>query len=78
MRRHDFEPGKLVVGIVLLGGCLAYLAAVRGWWHFPSYLILPALAVGFCLAGLVSSLTYAVRRHRARGTDPVERGRVRG
>ncbi|MEV5506388.1 hypothetical protein [Streptomyces orinoci] len=51
---------------------MAYLAAARGWWHFPSYLILPLLGVGFCVAGLVSSLTYAVRRHRARDAEPAE------
>ncbi|GHG65580.1 hypothetical protein [Streptomyces griseocarneus] len=69
MWRHDFEPGKVVVGLVLIGGCLAYLAAAGGWWHFPSYLLLPVMAVGFCVAGTVSSLVFAVRRHRARGTD---------
>lgn len=70
MRRHDFEPGKLVVGLVLLGGCAAYLAAAHGSWHFPAYALLPVLAAGFCLAGLVSFLAFVVRRARARGTDP--------
>lgn len=69
MWRHDFEPGKVVVGLVLIGGCLAYLAAADGWWHFPSYLLLPVMVAGFCVAGAVSSLAYAIRRHRARGTD---------
>ncbi|GGP60653.1 hypothetical protein [Streptomyces abikoensis] len=69
MARHDFEPGRLVIGLVLLGGGLAYLAAADGRWHIPSYLLLPVLAGGFCLAGLVSSLTFSVRRRRARLTD---------
>ncbi|MFI1970414.1 hypothetical protein [Streptomyces cinnamoneus] len=70
MPRHDFDPGKLVLGLVLLGGCAAYLAAAAGWWHFPSYAVLPALAAGFCLAGVASALAYAVRRRRSRGPDP--------
>ncbi|MFI1796791.1 hypothetical protein ACH427_05435 [Streptomyces sp. NPDC020379] len=76
MRRHEFEPGKVVVGLVLLGGCFAYLALAHGTWHFPSYALLPALGIGFCAAGLVSSLTFALRRHRARGgdsPDPLDR-----
>ncbi|MEU3756009.1 hypothetical protein AB0H17_25125 [Streptomyces olivoreticuli] len=72
MRRHEFEPGKLVVGLVLLGGCFAYLAMAHGSWHFPAYAVLPALGIGFCVAGLVSSLAFAVRRHRTRGGDAAE------
>ncbi|MFC5723874.1 hypothetical protein ACFP1Z_27285 [Streptomyces gamaensis] len=70
MRRHEFEPGKLVVGLVLLGGCAAYLAAARGVWHFPFFALLPALGVGFCAAGAVSFLAYLMRRRRSRGTEP--------
>ncbi|MBB4891798.1 hypothetical protein FHS39_000798 [Streptomyces olivoverticillatus] len=73
MRRHDFDPGRLVLGLVLLGGCLAYLAAARGWWHFPAYLLLPVLAGGLCVAGVASSLTLVVRRRRA---DRGEGGRA--
>ncbi|MFE5869988.1 hypothetical protein ACFQ6V_15255 [Streptomyces roseifaciens] len=64
MRRHDFEPGKLVVGLVLLGCAVAYLGAARGDLHFPSYVLLPVLAAGFCLAGVVSSIAFTVRRRK--------------
>ncbi|MBZ4323125.1 hypothetical protein [Streptomyces huiliensis] len=74
MRRHEFEPGKLVVGLVLLGGGLAYLAAAAGRWHFPAFVLLPALVGGLCLAGAVSSVGFLVRRHRAaRAGKRVER-----
>ncbi|GAA0484292.1 hypothetical protein ABZ951_29155 [Streptomyces sp. NPDC046215] len=69
MRRHEFEPGKLVVGLVLLACGGAYLAAAHGSWHFPAFVLLPVLGAGFCVAGLVSSLALVVRRHRARGGD---------
>ncbi|MEH6377615.1 hypothetical protein V7793_25250 [Streptomyces sp. KLMMK] len=64
MRRHDFEPGKLVVGLVLLGCAVAYLGAARGDLHFPSYVLLPVLGAGFCLAGVVSSVAFTLRRKK--------------
>ncbi|MEV4442508.1 hypothetical protein AB0K09_26560 [Streptomyces sp. NPDC049577] len=66
--RHDFEPGKLIVGLVLLGGGLAYLAAADGRLHFPAYALLPALVAGLCLGGAASTLTFTLR-HRARRSD---------
>ncbi|KNB51562.1 hypothetical protein [Streptomyces caatingaensis] len=66
MRRHDFEPGRLIVGLVLLGGGLAYLLEAAGRWHFPAYALLPALVGGLCLAGAVPSVTYLVRRRGGR------------
>ncbi|MBH1935983.1 hypothetical protein I5Q34_17195 [Streptomyces sp. AV19] len=70
MRRHDFEPGRLVVGLVLLGGGLAYLLEAAGRWHFPAYALLPALVGGLCLGGAVPSIGYLVRRRRGgRGVE---------
>ncbi|MER5782115.1 hypothetical protein ABT104_10385 [Streptomyces mobaraensis] len=65
MRRHEFEPGKLIIGLVLVAGGLAYLAAAAGRWHFPAFALLPALVGGLCLAGAASSVGFLVRRHRA-------------
>ncbi|MGI5339573.1 hypothetical protein ACQEVS_20365 [Streptomyces sp. CA-181903] len=74
MRRHEFEPGKLIIGLVLVGGGLAYLAAAAGRWRFPAFALLPALVGGLCLAGATSSVGFLIRRHRAaRARGPVER-----
>ncbi|MEW2575879.1 hypothetical protein [Streptomyces syringium] len=73
MRRHDFEPGKLVIGLVLLGGCAAYLAAAAGRWHFPAYVLLPALGIALCVSGMVSALAVSVRRRRELGAEPGDR-----
>ncbi|GHC58939.1 hypothetical protein [Streptomyces cinnamoneus] len=73
MPRHEFDPGRLVLGLVMLGGCLAYLAAARGWWHFPSYVLLPVMVAGLCAAGVVSFLAYVLRRRRGRAADPDDR-----
>ncbi|WP_171172033.1 hypothetical protein [Streptomyces sp. I05A-00742] len=76
MRRHEFEPGKLILGLVLLGGGLAYLAAAAGRWRFPAFVLLPTLVGGLCLAGAVSFLGFLVRRHRARGRRRAEERRT--
>ncbi|MEV0261686.1 hypothetical protein AB0I49_10115 [Streptomyces sp. NPDC050617] len=73
MRRHEFEPGKIVVGLIFLGGCAMYLAMAAGLWHFPAYALLPAMGMGFIAAGLVSSLAFGIRRRGGRGGDPEER-----
>ncbi|MEV4434666.1 hypothetical protein [Streptomyces sp. NPDC049555] len=64
--RHDFEPGKLVAGLVLLAASVLCLGDMAGWWWFPSYALLPGIVAGFCLAGVVTSLSLTVRRHRNR------------
>ncbi|WP_372408967.1 hypothetical protein [Streptomyces luteireticuli] len=66
MRRHDFEPGRLIVGLVMLGGGLAYLLNAAGRWPFPAYALVPALVGGLCLGGAVPGIAYLVGRRRGR------------
>lgn len=66
MRRHDFEPGRLIVGLVMLGGGPAYLLEATGRWHFPAYALLPALVGGLCLGGAVPSIRYLMYKHGGR------------
>lgn len=66
MKRHAFEPGKLLAGLVVLGVGLAYGLDAAGEWDLPPLAPLPVTMGGLCLAGLVSALAFGVRRHRAR------------
>ncbi|WKX70911.1 hypothetical protein [Streptomyces sp. XD-27] len=66
MRRHPFEPGKLVVGLVLLGVAVVYGVDAAGEWDVPPFAPLVAIPAGLALAALVSILAYALRRARAR------------
>jgi hypothetical protein len=63
--RHEFQPGKLVVGLFLTAGGVAYAGDARGWWDTEWFAIIPVVVVGLCLAGAVASVTHGIRRRRA-------------
>ncbi|GAA2940969.1 hypothetical protein GCM10010446_27750 [Streptomyces enissocaesilis] len=67
--RHEFEPGKLVTGLVLLGTAVAYAGDAGGLWHVPSYVALPALCLGLLVAGTAGWVAYGVRRRAARAAS---------
>ncbi len=67
--RHEFKPGKLITGLVLLGTAVAYAGDVGGLWHVPSYVALPALCLGLLVAGTASWVAYSVRRRAARAAS---------
>ncbi|MEU6662159.1 hypothetical protein [Streptomyces sp. NPDC046821] len=64
MPRHEFQPGKLVAGIVLTVTGALYLGDALGAWAVPWYVVFPLVAGGLCLAGATGTVTYAVRRRR--------------
>ncbi|WP_431043844.1 hypothetical protein ACQUSR_19420 [Streptomyces sp. P1-3] len=66
MRRHPFEPGKLVAGLVLLGVAVVYGVDAAGEWDFPPFAPLVAIPAGLTVAALVSVLAYTLRRARRR------------
>ncbi|MFD8739022.1 hypothetical protein ACFV06_29505 [Streptomyces sp. NPDC059618] len=71
MPRHEFQPGKLVAGLFLTAGGIAYAGGAGGLWVTPWFAIVPVVFVGLCLAGAVASVNHAVRRRR---TDRRPRG----
>ncbi|MBW5484928.1 hypothetical protein [Streptomyces bambusae] len=64
MRRHEFQPGRLLAGLVLMFGGLLYLLDASGEPDVPWFVIVPMTVGGFCLAALVGLVAYAVRRDR--------------
>ncbi|MEU4165759.1 hypothetical protein AB0F46_02585 [Streptomyces sp. NPDC026665] len=64
MPRHEFQPGKLVVGLFLTAGGVAYAGDAGGWWDTEWFAIIPVVVIGLCLAGAVASVNHAVRRRR--------------
>ncbi|MGV9989702.1 hypothetical protein [Streptomyces sp. NPDC003374] len=68
MLRHEFQPGRLVAGIVLTGAGVLYAGDAAGTWQVPWFAAIPLVVGGLCLAGAVGLLGRAVRRHRTART----------
>jgi hypothetical protein len=66
MMRHDFQPGKLVVGVVLLGAAIVFGGDARGLWSVPWFAMAPLVVGGLCLAGATGTIAYALRHRRGR------------
>ncbi|MGG8406985.1 hypothetical protein ACM614_10360 [Streptomyces sp. 12297] len=64
MRRHEFQPGRLLAGLVLLTAGVLYLADASGELDLPWFVIIPMTMGGLSLAALVGLSAYAVRRDR--------------
>ncbi|KPH97342.1 hypothetical protein OV450_5869 [Actinobacteria bacterium OV450] len=64
MRRHEFQPGRLLAGLVLVAAGVLYLLDATGRADLPWFLVIPMTMGGLCLAALVGVVTYAVRRDR--------------
>lgn len=70
MRRHRFEPAKLVAGLVLLCGATLGLLDASDALRQPDWVPLAVVPPGLALAALVAAVGYAARhraRRRARG-----------
>ncbi|KUJ67026.1 hypothetical protein ACZ90_31985 [Streptomyces albus subsp. albus] len=66
MKRHTFEPGKLVAGLAVLSACLLYAMDAGGQWDIPWFVVAPVICGGLALAGVVSGVAYGARRRRER------------
>ncbi|WP_455352495.1 hypothetical protein [Streptomyces sp. SYSU K217416] len=66
MRRHEFQPGRLVAGVTLLSTGIAYAGDAWDAWETPWYVLVPLVAGGLCLAAATGVVTLAVRRHTNR------------
>ncbi|WP_371677075.1 hypothetical protein [Streptomyces sp. NBC_01276] len=62
MRRHEFQPGRLLAGLVLTAVGGLYLLDATGETDLPWYLVVPMAVGGLTLAALVGLVTHAVRR----------------
>uniref|UniRef100_A0AAU2JSW5 DUF3188 domain-containing protein n=1 Tax=Streptomyces sp. NBC_00049 TaxID=2903617 RepID=A0AAU2JSW5_9ACTN len=64
MRRHEFQPGRLIAGLALLVAGVLYLLDTTGEADLPWFAIIPITLGGLSLAALTGMVTYAVRRDR--------------
>ncbi|MEU9418317.1 hypothetical protein [Streptomyces sp. NPDC051000] len=64
MRRHEFQPGRLIAGLVLLTAGTLCLLDAAGEVDLPWFAVVPMAVGGLALAAVVGVVTYAVRRDR--------------
>ncbi|KAB1146027.1 hypothetical protein F7R91_17065 [Streptomyces luteolifulvus] len=67
MLRHEFQPGRLVAGVVLTVAGGLYAGDAGGLWDTPWFVVIPLVMGGLCLAGAVGILAGGIRRRRGRG-----------
>lgn len=63
--RHEFQPGRLVLGLTGLGIAALYAGDAAGAWHTAWYAVLPLLCGGTVLSGIAAWIGYRTRRRRA-------------
>ncbi|WP_330298134.1 hypothetical protein [Streptomyces sp. NBC_00503] len=74
MRTHEFQPGRLIAGLVLMAAGALYLLGAAGEADPPWFLVLLMTLGGLSFAAVVGLVTYAVRRDRRdRITESSER-----
>ena len=61
MLRHEFHPGKLVLGLFLLIAAIAYAGDAGGIWDTPWFVAFPLLLAGLLLGGAASAVSYGIR-----------------
>ncbi|MDI3385686.1 hypothetical protein QIS99_05555 [Streptomyces sp. B-S-A8] len=66
MLRHEFQPGKLIAGAVLLSAGVTYAGDATGAWHVPWFVLIPLVCGGLILAAVVAAVAYGIRRRRSR------------
>ncbi|MFF7747701.1 hypothetical protein ACFZCP_00330 [Streptomyces sp. NPDC007971] len=62
MLRHEFQPGKLVAGLVFTTAGTVYAGDAAGLWETPWFLIVPLVVGGLFLAGATAVVTRGIRR----------------
>ncbi|GAA3109259.1 hypothetical protein ACFQ0X_18365 [Streptomyces rectiviolaceus] len=70
MLRHEFHPGKLVLGLFLLIAAIAYAGDAGGIWDTPWFVAFPLMLAGLLLGGAAAAVSYGIRgRPAARTAD---------
>lgn len=67
MRRHEFQPGRLITGLFLTLVAVLYAGDAGGAWETPWFVAIPVVTGGLCLAGAVAAVTALTRRRKRSG-----------
>ncbi|ARF74710.1 hypothetical protein ACIOD0_17390 [Kitasatospora albolonga] len=64
MLRHEFRPGRAVLGLSMLALAGGFAADAAGAWKIPWAFFLPVLLGGLWLSAAATWAAYLVRRRR--------------
>nr|WP_205615906.1 hypothetical protein [Streptomyces harenosi] len=67
--RHEFQPGRLIIGVVLALAGAVYAGDAGGLWETPWFAVVPLVVGGLFLAGATALLARSRRHRRADRTD---------
>ncbi len=67
--RHEFHPGRLLAGLVLMTAAVVYFGDAGGAWDAPWFVGVPLVCGGLCLAAVVG-MVRRVLGLRSRGGAP--------
>ncbi|MFG2527185.1 hypothetical protein [Streptomyces sp. NPDC048516] len=69
MKRHRFEPARLIAGLTALAIGVGYGLDALGLWRAPGLWLFLALPAGLVLSGITAAVRATTRRD-APHTDP--------
>ncbi|MFD7550281.1 hypothetical protein ACFV0R_23070 [Streptomyces sp. NPDC059578] len=67
--RHEFQPGRLIAGLVLMLAGALFLADATGEADLPWYALPPIVGGGLALAAATGVATMLLRRRRRENGD---------
>lgn len=67
MARHEFQPGKLIVGLFLTAAGAVFIGDAAGAWETPWFVAIPVVVGGTCLGGAAGTVARHLRRNRPSG-----------
>ncbi|MEV6110702.1 hypothetical protein AB0M28_39285 [Streptomyces sp. NPDC051940] len=69
MKSHEFEPARLLIGLVLV--TVAVLAGLEaaGEYDWPDWWPMAATGAGMLLGGVLATMTWGTRRARTRAAE---------
>ncbi|MQY16352.1 hypothetical protein SRB5_65500 [Streptomyces sp. RB5] len=72
MRRHEFEPARLLIGLSLITVAVLAILEALGQFSWPDWWPLAAVTTGLTTGGLLATLTWGTRRARARAAEAAQ------